>query len=137
MLTRTATSKMRFTPVNKNISKLLDIQSLKRMDTISAFNPSPLTLQQFVEFGKAATEQDSYNFIKREVPIRLANIMKEINLLPSSLLQMPSVLTLQVRGRRDETGSRDYSSVPVCRNGTLTASWTCARSRAAPTSART
>ena len=89
-------STMRFTPVSKNISKLLDIKSIKKMDTIAQYNPSPLTLQQFVDFGKTASEADSYMFLKREVPVRLANIMKEINLLPSSLLQMPSVMLLQV-----------------------------------------
>ena len=87
---------MRFTPVSKNITKLLDIKSIKKMDAIAQYNPSPLTLQQFVDFGKTASESDSYVFLKREVPVRLANIMKEINLLPSSLLQMPSVMLLQV-----------------------------------------
>ena len=39
----------------------------------------------------------SFQFLRREIPVRLSNIMKEINLLPSSLLQMPSCLLLQVR----------------------------------------
>ena len=67
------------------------------LDSYCAYNPSPLTLQQLVEFGRSATEVDSFNFVKQEVPVRLANIMKEINLLPPNLLQTPSVVTLQVR----------------------------------------
>jgi pyruvate dehydrogenase kinase 2/3/4 len=89
-------STMRFSPaVKQSITKLLDIKSMKHMDNLSAYNPSPLTIKQFIEFGRTATEADSFHFLKREVPIRLANIMKEINLLPSSLLTMPSVIGLQ------------------------------------------
>ena len=74
------------------------------MDALSRYNPSPLTMQQLVEFGKTATEPDSFHFLKKEVPVRLANIMKEINLLPSSLLAMPSVIDLQVWPSRVKFG---------------------------------
>ncbi len=88
---------MKFTPAaRQSITKLLDIKSMQHMDALSHYNPSPLTIKQFVEFGKTATEADSFHFLKKEVPVRLANIMKEINLLPSSLLTMPSVIDLQV-----------------------------------------
>jgi len=86
---------MRLTPVMRNFNKLLDGKSLKVLDHYSHFNPSPLTLQQFVRFGETASELDSFNFLKKELPVRLSNIMKEINLLPGNLLQMPSVLILQ------------------------------------------
>lgn len=96
MLRHSVSRAMRFSPVTKNITKLLDIKSMKLLDNYCVYNPSPLTLKQLIEFGQTATEEDSFNYVKREVPIRLANIMKEINLLPSSLLQMPSMITLQV-----------------------------------------
>lgn len=41
--------------------------------------------------GLKANEQVSYQFLKKELPVRLANIMKEIHLLPDNLLKMPSV----------------------------------------------
>ena len=88
--------KMRLAKVTQNLSKLLDIKSMKILDNYAQFNPSPLTMQQMLEFGRAATEEDSYQFLKREIPVRLSNIMKEVNLLPSSLLQMPSIVLLQV-----------------------------------------
>jgi len=86
---------MRFTPAVRNINKLLDIKSMKLLDHYSQFNPSPLTIKQFIEFGRTATEEESFTFLRKEIPVRLSNIMKEINLLPSNLLQMPSVLILQ------------------------------------------
>jgi len=79
----------------RNLNKLLDLKSLKMLDHYSQFNPSPLTLKQFLEFGQTATEVDSFTFLRKEIPVRLSNIMKEINLLPGNLLQMPSVLILQ------------------------------------------
>ena len=88
---------MRFAPVSRNLTKLLDIKSLRLLDTFAQYNPSPLSIQQFVDFGRNATEDESFNFLRKEIPIRLSNIMKEINLLPSTLLQMPSVMLLQVK----------------------------------------
>ena len=88
---------MRFTQPVRNINKLLDLKSLKLMDHYAQFNPSPLTIKQFIEFGKTATEKESFVFLQKEFPVRLSNIMKEINLLPGNLLEMPSVLILQVK----------------------------------------
>lgn len=39
-----------------------------------------------------ACEKKSYIFLRQELPVRLANIMKEIHLLPDNLLRMPSVV---------------------------------------------
>ena len=89
--------KMRLAQVTRNLTKILDIKSMKLLDNYAQFNPSPLTMKQMLEFGQTATEDESYQFLKREIPVRLSNIMKEVNLLPSSLLHMPSILLLQVR----------------------------------------
>ncbi|XP_003698965.1 pyruvate dehydrogenase (acetyl-transferring) kinase, mitochondrial [Apis florea] len=66
-----------------NISKMLDFYS--------QFNPSPLSIKQFIDFGLSACERKSFIFLRKELPVRLANIMKEIHLLPENLLKMPSV----------------------------------------------
>lgn len=86
---------MRFSHCRQNLNKLLDMKSLKLLDHYSQFNPSPLSIKQFIDFGQAASEAESYQFLRKEIPVRLSNIMKEINLLPGNLLQMPSVLILQ------------------------------------------
>lgn len=41
--------------------------------------------------GLDASEKKSYIFLRKELPVRLSNIMKEIALLPDTLLKMPSV----------------------------------------------
>ncbi|CAB0006037.1 unnamed protein product [Nesidiocoris tenuis] len=64
----------------------------KMIDFYSQFNPSPLSIKHFVDFGRQACEKKSYLFLRQELPVRLANIMKEIHLLPDNLLSMPSVV---------------------------------------------
>ncbi len=87
---------MRFAPVSRSLARLLDANALKQLERYCVFNPSPVTLKQLVEFGQTSTEEESFDWVKKEVPVRVANIMKEINLLPANLLSMPSVLTIQV-----------------------------------------
>uniref|UniRef100_A0A224XDQ5 Protein-serine/threonine kinase n=1 Tax=Panstrongylus lignarius TaxID=156445 RepID=A0A224XDQ5_9HEMI len=76
---------MRLTPKQfSNLSKMIDFYS--------QFNPSPLSIKHFVDFGMSACEKKSFLFLRQELPVRLANIMKEIHLLPVNLLNMPSVV---------------------------------------------
>ncbi|CAL1293866.1 unnamed protein product [Larinioides sclopetarius] len=44
---------------------------------------------------RSACERTSFIFLRKELPVRLANIMKEIQLLPENLLRMPSVNLVQ------------------------------------------
>lgn len=44
--------------------------------------------------GLNASEHKSFIFLRKELPVRLANIMKEIALLPENLLRMPSVMAV-------------------------------------------
>ncbi|KAK0141673.1 [Pyruvate dehydrogenase (acetyl-transferring)] kinase isozyme 1, mitochondrial [Merluccius polli] len=67
----------------------------KHIDYYSKFSPSPLSMKQFLDFGSQACERTSFSFLRHEVPVRLANIMKEINLLPDNLLGTPSVRLVQ------------------------------------------
>ncbi|GLV39652.1 Pyruvate dehydrogenase kinase [Carabus blaptoides fortunei] len=64
---------------------------MKMLDFYSQFNPSPLSIKKFIDFGLNACERTSFIFLRKELPVRLANIMKEIALLPENLLRMPSV----------------------------------------------
>ncbi|CAD5222393.1 unnamed protein product [Bursaphelenchus xylophilus] len=62
----------------------------KKLDYYSQFQPSALTIQQYLDFGLNGTAQSSYLFLRKELLVRLANIMQEISLLPPMLLKMPS-----------------------------------------------
>jgi len=44
-----------------------------------------------VEGKRNSDSRQSFAFLRKEIPVRLANIMNEINLQPSVLRQMPSV----------------------------------------------
>ncbi len=62
----------------------------KKLQHYSQFQPSSLTIQQYLDFGRHGTAKSSYLFLKNELLVRLANIMQEIQLLPPTLLRMPS-----------------------------------------------
>uniref|UniRef100_A0AAY4E0J6 Protein-serine/threonine kinase n=1 Tax=Denticeps clupeoides TaxID=299321 RepID=A0AAY4E0J6_9TELE len=67
----------------------------KQVDRFSKFSPSPLSMKQFIDFGSAnACEKTSFTFLRQELPVRLANIMKEIDFLPDKLLGTPSLQLL-------------------------------------------
>lgn len=63
----------------------------ERLDYYSQFNPSPLSVKQFADFGRTASNAESFLFLRQELPVRLANIMKEFRLLPDHLTDMPSL----------------------------------------------
>lgn len=77
------------------LTKVLQANVSVLLDYYSRFNPSPLSIKKFMDFGQQACEKKSYIFLRKELPVRLANIMKEFSLLPEGLLHMPSVMTVQ------------------------------------------
>ncbi|XP_056596983.1 pyruvate dehydrogenase kinase, isozyme 4 [Triplophysa dalaica] len=85
---------MRFAQVLFQSSSKLNIP--KQVDRFSKYSPSPLSMKQFIDFGSAnACEKTSFKFLRQELPVRLANIMKEIDFLPDKLLSTPSLKLLQ------------------------------------------
>jgi len=49
------------------------------------YRPSPLSMSHFILAGKTSTLQQSFAFLRREVPIRMAGVLLEMKLLPDSL----------------------------------------------------
>uniref|UniRef100_A0A8C6P8E8 Protein-serine/threonine kinase n=1 Tax=Nothobranchius furzeri TaxID=105023 RepID=A0A8C6P8E8_NOTFU len=67
-----------------------------KIEYYSRFSPSPLSIKQFLDFGREnACEKTSYMFLRKELPVRLANTMREVNLLPDNLLSQPSIRLVQ------------------------------------------
>lgn len=77
-----------------SVAKKAHVQA--QMEHYSKFSPSPLSIKQFLDFGmEDGNCPRSFSFLKHELPVRICNIMKEINLLPEKLLQMPSARTVK------------------------------------------
>ncbi|KAM8824385.1 pyruvate dehydrogenase (acetyl-transferring) kinase isozyme 2, mitochondrial-like [Synchiropus picturatus] len=88
------TSKMKFVRSVVRAAALANVP--KHVDYFSKFSPSPLSMKQFLDFGSInACERTSFVFLRQELPVRLSNIMKEINLLPDALLATSSVQLVQ------------------------------------------
>nr|XP_034985580.1 pyruvate dehydrogenase kinase, isozyme 4 isoform X2 [Zootoca vivipara] len=64
----------------------------REVEHFASYSPSPLSIKQFLDFGSTnACEKTSFSFLRHELPVRLANILKEIDFLPGPLLSTPSV----------------------------------------------
>lgn len=80
---------------SRNLSKLLDSHSASKLEQYSKFTPSPVSIKHFLEFSKNASIETSYLFMRKEIPVRLANIMKELELLPEELHKQSSCCIIQ------------------------------------------
>jgi hypothetical protein len=58
---------------------------LASLEKYSIYQPTPVSIRHFIEFAKSANVESSFLFLKHELPVRLANIMKELQLLPKQL----------------------------------------------------
>ncbi len=75
----------------------------KLIDTYSNYNPSPLSLKKFADFGIKTMSADlnvenikkleiqSYEFLKEELLVRLALMTREMLYLPERLIKTSSV----------------------------------------------
>lgn len=78
------------------LSNWLFRNASKAIDYYGRYHPSVLSIQQFVDFGrKNNSAKNSFLFLRKEIPVRLANIMKEIQLLPEPLLETVAVKTVR------------------------------------------
>ncbi|XP_022358894.1 pyruvate dehydrogenase kinase, isozyme 4 isoform X1 [Enhydra lutris kenyoni] len=64
----------------------------REVEHFSRYSPSPLSIKQLLDFGSEnACERTSFAFLRQELPVRLANILKEIDILPDQLVNTSSV----------------------------------------------
>jgi len=72
----------------------LSDEEVGKLEFYSKFTPTSISLGNFLQYGSKSNRkglETSFLFLKREIPVRLANIMMELQLLPDELLQQPSV----------------------------------------------
>ena len=58
---------------------------LAALEKYSIYQPTPVSIQHFIKFAQNSCAESSFAFLKHELPVRLANIMKELQLLPKQL----------------------------------------------------
>ncbi|VDP74968.1 unnamed protein product [Echinostoma caproni] len=75
------------------INRLFDLvgKAGLKFDLYSSYRPIPLNLKSLTEFGRTAPASKSFEFLKNELPVRIAHILQEIRLLPDTLLSTQPV----------------------------------------------
>ncbi len=84
----------------------LPVKAAEKFAKYASFSPTPLSLKKLSAFGKfcligpfnaisAGQDHDadivqSTRFLRTELPVRIANILQELHLLPKKLLNTPS-----------------------------------------------
>jgi len=77
-------------PTSSNFGPFLVGSIAKALSHYSQYRPASLTMQQYLDFGRTGTARSSFLFLRTELLVRMANIMREFDLLPAELLQIPS-----------------------------------------------
>jgi len=75
----------------RQVSNVLNFDQIQKMEKYAKFTPTSVSLSHFLDHnfdGKGL--EKSYLFLRREIPVRLANIMMELELLPAELLAQPA-----------------------------------------------
>lgn len=79
---------------DNNVQIFITFKSMPKIIEIFNLNFVIISIEYVLFYsaiGLNACEKKSYIFLRKELPVRLANIMKEIALLPDSLSRTPSV----------------------------------------------
>jgi len=66
-------------------NKLLDASTLYLLDKYARYSPAPISIKHLLEHGKHSDTSDSFLFLRKEIPTRLANMIMELKLLPEDL----------------------------------------------------
>jgi len=85
-------SSMTSSRVYRHLETVLDRDELRKMDNFSKYTPTSVSLSHFLDHGSGGgSVEDSFLFLRKEIPVRLANIMKEFESLPAELSSEPAV----------------------------------------------
>merc|ERR1712227_989526 len=63
----------------------MDANTAFQLDRYSKYIPASISIKHLLDHGKTANQLGSYVFLKKEIPTRLANMIKELQLLPADL----------------------------------------------------
>ena len=68
---------------------LLDRFTIYHLDQFSAMSPTPVSIKGMLEQSFQPTQQESFKYITKELPVRLANMIMEMQMMPRSLSAQP------------------------------------------------
>ncbi|KRZ48974.1 Kinesin-like protein KIF14, partial [Trichinella nativa] len=77
-------AKMRLTVLLRSVSQGLH----RKIDSYSHYRPIALNLQQLLNFAKEGGQLESYTYLQKELLVRFANTMKEIECLPAGIMDI-------------------------------------------------
>jgi len=75
-------------------NKQLDINTLYSLDKYARYTPAAISIKGLLEHGRDHDPTDSFLFLKKEIPTRLANMIMELKLLPEDLLRQQECLEI-------------------------------------------
>ena len=63
----------------RQVKNMLSFEQVQKMEFYSKFTPTSVSLSHFLDHGADGKGvEKSYLFLRREIPVRLANIMMEL-----------------------------------------------------------
>ena len=82
--------------MDRSISKTLNQEEMMKMEFYSKFSPTSVTLSHFLDHSSGGgTVEDSFLFLRREIPVRLANMMMELEAGPRVVSLSPNCFLLR------------------------------------------
>jgi len=64
------------------------------------YRPTPLSISHFIQAAKSNTPQQSFVFLRREMPVRMAGVLLEMKLLPETLQKQEGFTEIRQRYSR-------------------------------------
>ena len=68
---------------------MLDRSTIYHLDGFSGKSPTPVSIKGLLEQAYQPTQQDSFSYIIKELPVRLANMIMELQMMPRALSTQP------------------------------------------------
>ena len=69
--------------------RLLDRSTIYHLDQYSGESPTPISINEALEQASQPTQEESFKYITKEIPIRLANMIMELQSVPRALSIQP------------------------------------------------
>ena len=69
--------------------QMLDTNAVYKLDYYSKMNPSSISIKHLMDHGSSGSAADSFLFLRKEIPVRQANMIMELQHLSGDLQCQP------------------------------------------------